>query len=627
DTLGKPDHDKSLNDEIHAKNIDKIQTAFSDISTEEYVKATIFVQLPSIVEYVSHLPSETADKFADFCHHAVLNLELIGTEVDPITGCENITPKAPAYHSTAKDEVYTPVAKDDKTKDRYKPPEVEFAKYVAYIEIKPGFGKVGAVQVENEHRTEMHVIDIVLERFPEMSQQTISCNSWVHPKSVNSESRVFFTNKSYLPSQTPSGLKRLREYELEILRGDTKPKEKRLPHERIYDYDIYNDLGDPGNFRPSLGGSEEFPYPRRCRTGSLIARGGSIVSLFKENVYVPRDETFSELKLKEFGFRTLYTLLHHLIPPLETKFINDDKEYPFITAINRLFNEEIKCPDMQQRGGVQDVVHRFIRDASDSAEKVFRFELPQIFERDAFSWFKDEEFARQTLAGMNPLSIKRVTISMLNSILEQKICGKFESVLTEQLLDNELKRRYHMTLRKAVEENKLFIIDYHDAFMPYVNRVSELEGRNLYASRTLFIYDDDEALKPLAIELTRPPTKENPVPLRAHCCTEPYIIAANRHLSAMHPIYRLLHPHFRYTMEINALARLALVNADGIIERTFSPGKYCLEMSSAIYKSEWQFDREALPADLLHRGMAVEDPSAEHGVRLIIDDYPYAKDA
>lgn len=83
--------------------------------------------------------------------------------------------------------------------------------------------------------------------------------------------------------------------------------------------------------------------------------------------------------------------------------------------------------------------------------------------------------------------------------------------------------------------------------------------------------------------------------------TEPYIIATNRQLSAMHPIYRLLHPHFRYTMEINALARSALINAGGIIESAFSPGKYSIQLSSAAYDLQWRFDTQALPADLISR--------------------------
>ena len=42
--------------------------------------------------------------------------------------------------------------------------------------------------------------------------------------------------------------------------------------------------------------------------------------------------------------------------------------------------------------------------------------------------------------------------------------------------------------------------------------------------------------------------------LWTHACAEPYIIAAHRQLSFMHPIFKLLLPHMRYTMEINALA-------------------------------------------------------------------------
>ncbi|KAJ0793132.1 putative linoleate 13S-lipoxygenase [Helianthus annuus] len=114
--------------------------------------------------------------------------------------------------------------------------------------------------------------------------------------------------------------------------------------------------------------------------------------------------------------------------------------------------------------------------------------------------------------------------------------------------------------------------------------------------------------------------------MRTHCCTEPYIIATNRQLSKMHPIHNLLHPHFRYTMEINALAREALINSSGIIESCFTPGKYSTELSSVAYGQLWRFDHEALPADLIARGMAVEDPDSPHGLKLSIEDYPYAND-
>ena len=81
--------------------------------------------------------------------------------------------------------------------------------------------------------------------------------------------------QSYLPSETPSGLKRLREEELLILRGNGEGERK--SYERIYDYDVYNDLGNPDSSidlkRPVLGGKEH-PYPRRCRTGRKHSDAG-----------------------------------------------------------------------------------------------------------------------------------------------------------------------------------------------------------------------------------------------------------------------------------------------------------------------------------------------------------------
>lgn len=88
--------------------------------------------------------------------------------------------------------------------------------------------------------------------------------------------------------------------------------------------------------------------------------------------------------------------------------------------------------------------------------------------------------------------------------------------------------------------------------------------------------------------------------LHTHAIMEPFVIAMNRQLSVLHPIHKLLVPHFRYTMKINALARGALINADGIVEKTQFPSKYSMKMSSTAYKN-WDFTQQALPTDLIKR--------------------------
>ncbi|KAI5406934.1 hypothetical protein KIW84_053260, partial [Lathyrus oleraceus] len=572
-----------------------------------------------------------------------LILELVSADLNPKTNSEKKAIKGKAHETEKKEN------------------DVE---YEATFVLPADFGNVGAVLVENEHSSEIFLKNIVLDGLPD-GPVHLSCQSWVQPKHDSSTKRVFFTNKMYLPSQTPSGLRKLRENELKEVRGNGEGERK--SSDRIYDYDVYNDLGDPDINsklkRPVLGGNKQYPYPRRCRTGRKHSNTDSSYEKRDLNFYVPRDEAFAEIKKIQFNATTVSSGVKTVLESLDTIFTDIDLGFDSFEDIDTLFKEGFQLPtslDSNKLNLLQKVIPRFIKAANDS-QNVLRFDTPEALKRDKFFWLSDEEFARETLAGANPNSIQLVKEWPIRSKLDSKIYGPPESAITREVIESQIIG--YTTVEEAIQEKKLFMLDYHDLYIPYVSKVRELENTTLYGSRTLFFLTKQGTLKPLVIELTRPIIGDKPqwkqifTPasdstnlwlwrlakahvlahdtgyhelishwLRTHCVVEPFVIATNRQLSTMHPIYKLLHPHLRYTLEINALGREILISAYGVIEDSFFTQKYSMELSAVAYDKLWQFDLQGLPNDLIYRGLAVEDPNAQHGVKLAIEDYPFAND-
>ncbi|XP_062083943.1 lipoxygenase 2, chloroplastic-like [Humulus lupulus] len=646
---------------IKASLLDRLRSSREKTATKKGT-VSVVVQRETAPKVLSEKAQDLRDRTNDFLGVANFSVELISAEKDPETGKQRKKKCFPESKTAGK-------------KDKV-------MNYEAKVDVPLDFGEVGAVVIENDFEREIYVKTISLKYDDHSSDDksvNFSCESWVQSKRDvphDQQLRLFFSDKSYLPSKTPSGLRDLRKEELKRLRGTGR--EERKEYERVYDYDVYNDLGDPDKStdlqRPVLGGPQH-PYPRRGRTGRPPAKNDlSSESRGSEDkdFYVPRDETFAEVKSNDFGSRRMELALKNIIPFLENNMF--DEKFPNFTDIDKMFKEGYEITDKSVSGDkslkqmlllhVGTKLYSSVLVAESLVDNVIKFKQPPTADMDKFFWFRDEEFARQTLAGLNPCCLQLVTKWPLKSELDEATYGPQESKITTEIVEQQLKA-YDYTLLDARREKKLYLLDYHDVLLPYVSKVRKLKGRTLYGSRTLFFLTPYGTLMPVAIELTRPPMDGQPqwkevyTPtanwhstdiwlwklakahvlahdagvhqlvshwLRTHCAVEPYVIATNRQLSAMHPINRLLQPHLRYTMEINARARKTLINADGVIESTFSPGKYCIELSSVIYDKQWQFDLQALPADLVHRGMAVEDETCEHGLRLTIEDYPYAND-
>ncbi|XP_058745333.1 linoleate 9S-lipoxygenase-like [Vicia villosa] len=523
-------------------------------------------------------------------------------------------------------------------------------------------GIPGAVYVESNMQGEFFLVSLTLEDIPNHGTINFVCNSWIYNHSKYKTERIFFANKTYLPSETPAPLLYYRQEELKTLRGDGTGE--RVEYERIYDYDVYNDLGNLDKkaslARPVIGGSSNMPYPRRGRTGRKPSKKDPKSERRSDFFYIPRDESFGHLKSSDFLVYILKSASQNFVPQLRsivTLQLNNS-EFNTFDEIRSLYEGGFKLPTgiLSKLSPIPFFKEIFRTDG----ESALKFPPPKVIQVNQSAWMTDEEFAREMIAGVNPHIIKRLQEFPPKSKLDIQLYGDNTSTITKEHLETNMGG---VTVEQAIQNNQLYILDHHDPIYRFLRKINETDTKT-YATRTIVFLQNDGTLKPLAIELSKPhpqadsfgpvskvylPAKEGVEAsiwflakafvvvndatyhqlcshwLNTHAVVEPFIIATNRHLSVVHPIHKLLLPHYRDTMNINALARNVLVNAEGIIESTFLGGAYSVEMSSFVYK-DWVFTEQGLTHDLLKRGVAVEDPASPHGLRLLIEDYPYASD-
>lgn len=377
-------------------------------------------------------------------------------------------------------------------------------------------------------------------------------------------------------------------------------------------------------------------------------------------MYVPRDERFGHIKMADFLAYALKSLSQDVVAAFESLFDKTPNEFDTFQDELDLYEGGIKLPGEVDKI-TEAIPFEFLKAVLQTDDApLLKFPMPEVIKEDKTAWRTDEEFAREMLAGVNPLIIRRLEEFPPKSKLDPETYGNQNSTITTRDIEQNLDG---LCVEEAIKKNRLFILDHHDTLMPYLRKINSTSSK-VYASRTVLFLKDDGMLKPLAIELSLPHPDGDQFGAiskvftpahdgvqgsiwllakayvavndsgnhqlvshwsRTHAVMEPFVIATNRQLSVVHPIYKLLHPHFRDTMDINAVARQILLNAEGLLEKTVFPGKYSMEWSSAVYK-DWVFTEQAVPRDLVKRGMAVEDSQSPHGYKLLIEDYPYAVD-
>uniref|UniRef100_A0A671YMJ2 Arachidonate 5-lipoxygenase b, tandem duplicate 2 n=1 Tax=Sparus aurata TaxID=8175 RepID=A0A671YMJ2_SPAAU len=239
---------------------------------------------------------------------------------------------------------------------------------------------------------------------------------------------------------------------------------------------------------------------------------------------------------------------------------------------------------------VNHFMHMFQSSWNDFAdfEKIFVRIKNTISEYVMQHWREDFMFGYQFLNGCNPVIIKKCT----------KLPEKFP--VTHEMVSVSLER--DMTLQEEIEAGNIYIADYEvlDGISP--NSTDPCTLQYLAAPICLLYKTARNKILPIAIQLGQTPGKDNPIflptdgqydwllakiwvrsadfhhhqtithLLRTHLITEVFAIAMYRQLPAVHPVYKLLTPHIRFTIAINTKAREQLICECGIFDKANATG-------------------------------------------------------
>uniref|UniRef100_A0A8C2E6A9 Arachidonate 12-lipoxygenase n=1 Tax=Cyprinus carpio TaxID=7962 RepID=A0A8C2E6A9_CYPCA len=223
----------------------------------------------------------------------------------------------------------------------------------------------------------------------------------------------------------------------------------------------------------------------------------------------------------------------------------------------------------------------------DDFKRIFWKLRSPIAEYTMNHWKEDSFFGYQFLNGSNPRMITRC----------KELPSNFP--VTGDMVQSSLIPT--TTLKEELKKGNIFLID-HAVMDGIPANVIRDKAQHIAAPLCLLYEHPEKGLIPIAIQLEQKPDKDTPLflpsdpplawllakmwvrhsefqvfqllshLLRTHLVVEVICVSTLRQLPAVHPIYKLLAPHLRYTLEINCRGRTQLLSPDGIFKRVVSTG-------------------------------------------------------
>ncbi|XP_036380637.1 polyunsaturated fatty acid lipoxygenase ALOX15B [Megalops cyprinoides] len=375
------------------------------------------------------------------------------------------------------------------------------------------------------------------------------------------------------------------------------------------------------------GGGEDhdyFPCDKWLQTadGDVELRNGKMCLLSSETLQILKDHRLKELQSKQqhIRWRIYAEGVPHCADMASLKPLGPNLSY----------SRQSTGADLQYLRGFAETASSW--SSFGELETLFAFNAGDnaIAKYVQAHWSEDSFFGYQCLNGCNPLMVRQIRHVPPNMAVSSSMLRPF---LPEG-----------SSLEQEMEQGTIFLLDYEvvDGVPP--NTINGVQ-QYLAAPLCLLHYDQQGVLKPIAIQLQQTPGPQNPVfvpsdpePdwllakiwvrcadfqchqlishfLITHLLGEVYCIATLRQLPEIHPLYQVLMPHMRTTLQINIQARVSLLSQGGVFDKSIACG---LEGIPVLLRRGTE--------RLTYRTLCVPDNLSDRGVQELPISY-YAQDA
>uniref|UniRef100_A0A669AWT8 Arachidonate 15-lipoxygenase type B n=1 Tax=Oreochromis niloticus TaxID=8128 RepID=A0A669AWT8_ORENI len=232
-------------------------------------------------------------------------------------------------------------------------------------------------------------------------------------------------------------------------------------------------------------------------------------------------------------------------------------------------------------------------------------------------WKDDAFFGYQFLNGVNPILIRRCTALPDNfGVTDEMVFSNGQHNLAEEM-----------------KKGNIFLCDYKLLDGVQANTINGKQ-QFLMAPLVLLQKTNDDKLMPIAIQVSlSEKSEDNPIflptdseydwllakifvrsanfnlyelnahLLRTHLLAEVFAMSVFRNLPMVHPLYKLLIPHTRYTLNINFLARKLLISKNGFFSQFTASGGEGVFTILKKSLSSLTYSSLCIPDDIAERGL------------------------